>query len=313
MTRARETQEWTAFRPDGAMDLEATLDCGQAFRWRAASSPALGDHFEGVVFGNRVRLKQVESELLFTSEPDPPSSFRPVLQDYLGLGHDLEAIYTALASDSVLAPLIHRYPGLRILSQEPWECLVSFICSANNNIARISQNVEDIARAFGRRIALQDGERWAFPSPQAVADAGESALRDLRLGYKAKYVHQTAALVSQGQVDLYALREESYERALEAVTTLPGVADKVGNCVLLFSLDKLEAFPVDVHIHRAMWDSYPDTRAFIPSPRDGPKPRKPTPKQVRQIREWAAQRFGPHAGYANQYLFYDDLLKSRRR
>jgi N-glycosylase/DNA lyase len=293
------TMDWNTILPTGPFDLASTMECGQAFRWRQASTPEMGDHFEGVIFGNLVRAKQTDSEVLFTSEPNPPSSFRPIFEDYLGLNHDLDSIYDELSEDPVLARLFEKYPGLRILRQDPWECLVSFICSANNNIARISQNVESLASTFGNRIDIGGEGRWAFPPSAALSAAGEQALRDLRLGYKAKYVAGTANHVVEGKVDLFALREEAYGPALDAVTGLPGVADKIGNCVLLFSLDKLEAFPVDVHIERAVEREY--------APRfDG----KPMTKK--RMREWAQQYFGPHAGYANQYLFYDDLLEGRQ-
>ena len=292
--------DWTTITPSGPFDLAMTMECGQAFRWKQVASTDIGDHFEGVIFGNLIRARQEGSQVLFTSEPDPPSAFRPILEDYLGLNHDLDAIYSAMDEDPVLAPLIQKYPGLRILRQDPWECLVSFICSANNNIKRISQNVEDISSTFGRRIPVTNGEsRWAFPAPDALAAAGEQAFRDLRIGYKAEYIDRTAQIVASGQVDLFSLREASFEEALHAVTSLPGVADKIGNCVTLFSLDKLESFPVDVHIERAVEREY--------APRlDG----KPLSKK--RMREWAQDRFGPHAGYANQYLFFDDLLASRQ-
>ena len=292
--------DWNTITPSGPFDLAMTMECGQAFRWKQVASHEVGDHFEGVIFGNLIRARQEDSQVLFTSEPDPPSGFRSVLEDYLGLNHDLDAIYSAMDEDPVLAPLIQKYPGLRILRQDPWECLVSFICSANNNIKRISQNVEDISSTFGRRIPVTNGEsRWAFPAPDALAAAGEQAFRDLRIGYKAEYIDRTAQIVASGQVDLYSLREASFEEALHAVTSLPGVADKIGNCVTLFSLDKLESFPVDVHIERAVEREY--------APRlDG----KPLSKK--RMREWAQDRFGPHAGYANQYLFFDDLLASRQ-
>ena len=308
--------EWMTFSPAGELDLKATFDCGQAFRWR--QTPGAGADgedggapiFEGVVFGNLVRVKQDGGEVSFASEPDPPSAVRARLEAYLGLGHDLASISERLTADAALARIIPKYPGLRILRQDPWECLVSFICSANNNIKRISQNVEDISAAFGERIETAGGgARYAFPSPSAVAAGGEFALRELRIGYKAKYVHQAAMMVAEGEVDLRALRAAPYEEALETVTRFPGVADKVGNCVMLFSLDKLESFPVDVHIHRAVWDNYPETRDFIPSPR-GESKKKPSPPQVRRVREWARARFGKDAGYANQYLFYDDLMNS---
>lgn len=292
--------DWHTIKPSGPFDLAMTMECGQAFRWRQVTSPELGDHFEGIIFGNFVRATQQDSEVFFTSEPDPPSTLKPILEDYLGLGHDLDSIYDAFGEDPVLAPLVEKYPGLRILRQDPWECLVSFICSANNNIKRISQNVEDISRTFGLRIAADsDEDRWAFPTPLALAEAGEQAFRDLRIGYKAEYIDKTSQIVAGGQVDLFSLREASFDEALDAVTSLPGVADKIGNCVTLFSLDKLESFPVDVHILRAVEREY--------APRFNGKP-----LTKKRMREWAQDRFGHNAGYANQYLFFDDLLESRQ-
>ena len=117
-------------------------------------------------------------------------------------------------------------------------------------------------------------------------------------------------MVSEGDADLFALRESEYEDALAAVTGFKGVADKIGNCVLLFSLDKLQAFPVDVHIHRAMWNNYPEVRDLIPDPNAKPKKSLTAAQQVR-LRRWSQDRFGAHAGYANQYLFYEDLLEGR--
>ena len=303
---------WYTIKPNGHFDLASTMECGQAFRWHQVNSPDLGDHFEGVIHGNLVRAKQTGDDLLFTCEPDPPSTFRPILEDYLGLNHDLESIYAGLSIDPVLSPLFKKYPGLRVLRQDPWECLVSFICSANNNIDRIKQNVESMSAAFGRAIPGAESDRRAFPSPSAIAEAGEDALRDLRIGFRAKYLVPVAESVVQGAVDLFALREATYDEALEVVAGLPGVADKIGNCVLLFSLDKLESFPVDVHIRYALWDHYLATRGLAPSPHAKPK-KYLTSSQVRRLRQWGQESFGTHAGYANQYLFYDDLLARRNR
>ena len=138
---------------------------------------------------------------------------------------------------------------MRLLRQDPWECLVAFICSANNNIpAHQSANVESMCESFGRPLALDGRVRNTFPSAEALSEAGEQPLRELRLGFRAKYVAAAAETVAAGRIDLFALREASYEETLAELTTLPGVGDKVANCVMLFSLDKLEAFPVDVWI-----------------------------------------------------------------
>ncbi len=189
------------------------------------------------------------------------------------------------------------YPGLRILRQEPWECLVSFICSANSNIPRISTNVEDMSKSFGRLLEFDGHGRNTFPSADALADAGEQALRDLGLGFRAKYVAAAAKRIAQGEIDLYSLREASYDDALESLISLAGIGDKVGNCILLFSMDKLEAFPVDVWIDRALREWYPEVAEKKLS--------------RKAMRPWAQEYYGAYAGYANQYLFHRRRLQDK--
>ena len=286
---------WTSINPPGPMALAETLESGQAFRWRRISPGEPDDHYEGVIFGNLVRVRQVGGDILFNSAPDPESALKPILEDYLGLNHDLESIYAEIRWDEQVGNAIDEYPGMRILRQDPWECLVAFICSANNNIPRISQNVEDIASAFGPPIHGADTGRRAFPGPDAIVEAGEDALRELRLGFRAKYIAASAERVANADIDLFALREAPYDEALAEIVTLAGVADKVGNCVLMMSMDKLEAFPVDVWIDRALREWYFSESESKSMPRT-------------RMREWAQRRFGRYAGYANQYLF-----QSRRR
>ncbi len=270
-----------------AYDLENTLLSGQAFRWRG---PDEDGWLAGVVFNNIVRMRRVDEGVEFVCGPDDEVGMLPLVVDYLRLSDDLEGIAAAINRDERIGAAIARYPGLHILRQEPWECMVSFICSANNNIRRISKNVEDMADAFGEPLSLGDVRRNAFPSPGALAEAGEGALRELGLGFRAKYVAAAAERVAAGEADLYALREASYEEGLEALTGFAGIGDKVGNCILLFALDRLEAFPVDVWIDRALRDWYPEVG-------EGGLSRA-------RMRPWAQGYFGEWAGYANQWLFH---------
>ena len=290
--------DWTAINLSGPLALAETLESGQAFRWRKIEREESETHYEGVIFGNLVRVRQVNGEVIFNSEPDPESEFRPILEDYLGLNHDLEAIYADIRWDERIGSAIDEYPGMRILRQDPWECLIAFICSANNNIPRISQNVEDISNAFGEPIRGSDTDRRVFPRPDAIVEAGETALRELSLGFRAKYIAATAERVANAEIDLFALREAPYDEALTTITKLAGVADKVGNCVLMMSMDKLEAFPVDVWIDRALREWYFTESESKSMPRT-------------RMREWAQERFGRYAGYANQYLFQSRRLQGK--
>ena len=273
-------------------DLDSTLQSGQAFRWRRD-----GGLHRGVVFGNVVELRQSEDGLELFTDPDDEAAMWPLLRDYLGLDFDLDRVYAAFEADDRLRDSAARYRGMRVLRQDPWECLVSFICSSASNIPRITKNVESLCESYGRPVGTGATRRNAFPTPRELSRAGETPLRALGLGYRAAYVAETAAAVADGAVDLMSLREEPYETALEALTELPGVGDKVANCVLLFALDKPEAFPVDVWIDRALREWYlGDDANSIPRPK---------------MRPWAQERFGPYAGYANHYLFHDRRLQGK--
>jgi N-glycosylase/DNA lyase len=276
---------------DRPLDLDNTLFSGQAFRWRR-----VGEWYRGVVFGNVVRIRQTDDGLEIAAQPDDAVELGPLLADYLGLDADLERIYDSISVDSRIREAVERYRGMRVLRQEPWECLMSFICTSASNIPRISQNIESICQAFGRPIPGGGREPMhAFPTPGELAGATEAEVRDLGLGYRAAYLVSTARTVAGGTVDLMNLREAPYEEALDALASLDGVGDKVANCVLLMSLDKPEAFPVDTHIDQRLREWY----------MDGSKLNRV------KMRMWAQEYFGTHAGYANHYLFHDRRLQAR--
>ena len=280
------------------LGLAATLESGQAFRWRREEPTGEeSPWFDGVAFANAIRVRQVDGGVEWSTSPDSEVSMAPILRDYLRLDDDFAAITSALSFDDTLREGFAEYRGLRILRQEPWECLVSFICSANNNIPRITRNIEDMAAAFGSPVEGSADGRNAFPSPAQLADAGESRLRELGLGFRAKYVAAAAKRVDAGEIDLFSLREASYQDALDALIEFAGVGDKIANCVMLFSLDKREAFPVDVWIDRALREWY-----FSDSDENVTR---------NQMRAWAQSRFGQYAGYANQYLFHGRRLRGR--
>lgn len=298
-------------RFSGPLDLDATLGGGQAFRWRRR-----GEWWDGVLGRSVVSLRQTDTGLEFTSAPEPEPEVRPRLMEYLALDMDLDDIYRGIGADAQIGASIDLYRGMRVLRQDPWECLASFICSSNSNVTRISRNIEDIAGLCGEPIPVERGDvaASAFPTPERLASVGPDALRRLMLGYRAGYLHEAAVMVAEGRVSPLALRERDYEGALEELLRVPGVGDKVANCVLLFSMDKPEAFPVDVWIHRTLEEIYPGEigafrrrlmRRSGPG-RIGAGKRKDGAIIARErLREWAQERFGRYAGWANHYLFHE--------
>ena len=283
---------------DGTLNLAATLESGQAFRWRRGEESTADDPpwFYGVLYNNAVKIRQSADGVEFFCSPGDEATLRPLIRDYLRLDDDLDEIYQSIGLDDHMRKPIADYTGLRILRQEPWECLISFICSANSNIRRIATNVEDMSNQTARTVEIDGHVRSLFPTPDELAEVGETMLREMRLGFRAKYVAQVATTIAEGKLDLFALREAPYQEALDALVELPGVGDKVANCVMLFSLDKLESFPVDVWIRRALEEWYSD--------RIGSTPQK-------DIRAWAQGYFGRYAGYANQYMFHGRRLQGR--
>ena len=282
-----------------AYDLENTLLSGQAFRWRG---PDADGWLTGVVFDNIVRMRRVPEGVEFVCGPDDESALRPRIVDYLRLSDDLDSIKASINRDDCIGAIIARYPGLHILRQEPWECMVAFICSPQKSISQVRKNVKDIADAFGNPVELDGLRRSTFPSPAALAEAGEGRLRELGLGFQAKYVAAAAELVVELKFDPYVLRsvlhEKSYDDALGVLNKFKGVGDKVGDCILLYAMDKSVAFPVDGHIEDALRDCYPELEEVA-------ERKLSLQTRRRKMRQWAQDYFGEYAGYAQHWLFYN--------
>jgi N-glycosylase/DNA lyase len=265
------------------IDLARTLESGQAFRWRWSDS---GRRVATGIVGRRtVRLTQDAGGIRMLS-PDAPDAAR-ALRRYLGVvpqaGHP-RRVEAALAADPVLARVLPHTAGISLLAQDPWETLITFVVSQNNNIPKITGSIERLSRACGEPIG---GGVFAFPSPERLAAAPIRTLAACALGYRAPYVRGAARLVADGGLDLAALSRMDYGAARETLLAVPGIGEKVGDCVLLFGLGHRAAFPVDVWVRRAVEQLYFRGR----------------PRGLAEIRSFAAERWGPLAGYAQQHLF----------
>ena len=278
---------------DGPLDLAATLASGQCFRWRADESGA----WTGVIGPDIVRLARTSEGVAIESAPTPPAELAERIADYLRLDDDLPAVQERIGGDERIREGIERYPGMRLMRQEPWETLAAFILSSTSNIPRIARTVELIADTFGEPLALDGTARNTFPPPEVLAEAGEERLRALGCGFRAPYLAGAAAAVAGGALALDELRGARYADVLAALTALHGVGDKIADCAMLFSLERMEAFPADRWVRRVLVDWYglPANVSY-----DG-------------TRSWAQERFGSDAGYANQYLFWNVRQASRKQ
>jgi len=260
--------------PAPRFNLALTLASGQFFRWTREADGAFAVVRGPVLF----RVRQ-EGDLLHAQGADAG-----LLREFFALDHDVAPIERALRRDPALRPAVDACKGMRILRQDPWECVAAFITSIASNIPRITRNVADIAAAAGKPLKLGRSTAYAFPPPGDMPD--EAALRKMKLGFRASYLARAARLAHSGLLDDVA--RLPYEDAKRALMVLPGVAEKVADCVLLFAYGRLNAFPVDTWIRKATLRLYFKSRRV----------------SDRVLRDFALKRWGDRAGYAQQALYH---------
>jgi N-glycosylase/DNA lyase len=273
-------------------DLDLSLCCGQVFRWQK-----LDGWWYGVVGDRVLKVRQCGAELEFAGADEK------FVQRYFGLDLDLAFISRCIAKDFYIKDALKQFKGLRLLRQEPWECLVSFVCSIQKNIPAIEQMLTKISSKFGEKRLFEGKTFYLFPNPQRLASADVDELRSCSLGFRAKYVAAAARKIFDEAIDLNSLKTLPYLQAQKALLEFCGVGQKVADCVLLFSLDKTEAFPVDVWVKRVILNRYADKL-----PPELAQKLQSRPQLInadyRKIGDWARGYFGVYAGYAQEYLFH---------
>jgi N-glycosylase/DNA lyase len=265
------------------------------FRWEKR-----GAWWYGVLAGTAIKIKQIANRLIFQTSPEKKDG--EVIKNYFRIDDDLPDILSRINRDEHIQRAIQRFYGLRLCRQEPWECLISFICATYKNIPAIKQMIRSLCERFGREKRGEDHTFYTFPTPSDLAHARPEELRRCRLGFRAERIIKTAAILHRGRFALDELRRTTYEESREKLLSLPGVGYKVADCVLLFSLDKLDAFPVDTRIKRSILRFYPNhfERSFVE--RVSKKPSL-TPKEYRTLNAFGREYYGEWAGYAQEYLF----------
>lgn len=232
----------------GEINTDITLDCGQAFRWRKNADSS----WTGVVSGIETTVKKADNGLCFYGISE--QQFYDVFFDYFDLGRDYGEITDRLKKDEHLATAVREYGTIRILNQEPWETLCSFIFSACNNIPRIKGIIERFCMNFGEKTKSS----YTFPSPERIAALTIDDMQVLRAGFRSPYILSAAKTVTQGQIDLESLKAKSTEQCEKELMKMDGIGKKVADCIILFSLKHPDAFPVDRHIKRIQDNFYPN-------------------------------------------------------
>ncbi len=230
------------------LNIALSLDCGQAFRWRKNED----DIWSGVVKNKYLKLKQINNnEIIFydTTEED----FNLIWKEYFDLDRNYNLILKSY-NEQNLVTACEKYNGIRILKQDEWEAICSFIISQNNNIPRIKGIIERLCENFGERA----GESYSFPDAETLADKTVEDLSVLRAGFRAKYILDAANKIATKEVDIEKIKKMDFEEAKQELLKIKGVGEKVAQCSLLYGFGRIEAFPQDVWVKRIVSELYPD-------------------------------------------------------
>lgn len=261
-------------------DLKNTFLNGQCFRF----DPYKGGYL-GIALGKVIYLQKDGDNFLIDGVTK--GEFDALFADYFDLKRDYKKITDSFKKEENLLKALEYGKGMRILRQDPWETLISFIISQNNNIGRIKSIISRLSNKYGTPIVYDETVFYLFPTPNQLKEVTEQDYKNLGLGYRAKYLEKTVKDVLDGKVDFENLKKIGYFKAKEQLLTLNGVGPKVADCILLFGLNYLDAFPVDTWIKKVMERLYLKKSATN-----------------KEIWDYAQSAFGEYAGLAQQFLFY---------
>jgi len=262
------------------INLENTINSGQVFLWKKQKEFWYGINGQDV---------------LKINNSGNVTSFGSKKYDFFRNSDDIEKIIKSISKDKTTKIAVKKYLGLRLLRQDPFQCFISFIVSSNSNIQKIKSSLEKISVKFGTKIRFDDQDFNIFPEPKKIANASIQEIQNCGVGYRAKFIIDAAKMVESRQIDFDYLRKSNYHNAKEMILTVPGVGNKVADCILLFSLDKIEAFPLDTWMIRILQKYYLEKFEI--------ETKSITEKQYSILHEKIVKHFGSYAGYAQQFLF----------
>ena len=270
-----------------SFNLRDIFECGQCFRWNKEDD----ESYTGVIDNNVLNVKNIENKIIFKGICN--GNIQEIVTNYFDLNRDYTKIKNELSKiDDYMKNSIKYGEGIRILNQNLWETIISFIISANNNIPRIKGIIERLSKKYGKEIIWNGKKYYTFPTPEELRNVSVEEYRKLGLGFRDIRVYETTKMILNKEVDLKKLFNEDTETVREELLKLSGVGPKVADCILLFStLKRFEVFPIDVWVRRVMNDLYIKNE----------DEKKVSKKQILEI---ADKKYGNLAGIAQQYLFY---------
>lgn len=260
-------------------NLRDIFECGQCFRWNETDD----NTYIGIAFGKVIEVKVIEKDLYIYNATK--EEVENIWIDYFDLTRDYGIIKEELSKDPLLAEAIEFGKGIRLLKQDPFELIISFIISANNRIPMIKRAIDKISQRWGEKIEYKGNTYYTFPTIDRLRSATEEELKDCGVGFRGKYIKSTVETLNNDMINEMLLAND--DQCHKLLQKLSGIGPKVADCIMLFSMEKYSAFPVDVWVKRAMQHFYLAPDVSLP-----------------KIREFAKDKFGKYAGFAQQYLFY---------
>lgn len=267
---------------NNSINLDTTINSGQVFLWyKIHDNKWIGINGQELLILEQNKLKiKVSSNLSYFFREDD----------------NLKKILKSISKDKIVRSAVKCFSGLRLIRQDPFQCYISFICSSNSSIKNIKIMLTNLCKKFGTNVEFEKQEFFTFPKAEKLATASTTSLLGCGLGFRAKYVKEAAKAVNSGKIDLELLRKMDYYSALDKLKTINGIGNKISDCILLFSLDKLEAFPIDRWSQRILLKYY--SKIF-----NNINGKALTEKKYEKTHEEIVEYFGNYAGYAQQFLF----------
>ena len=263
------------------INIDDTINSGQVFLWKKIDSKWYG------VDGKKILI--LEDKLDVKSKN---------IHNFFRFNDDFQGIKKQLSKDKVMKKAINNFPGMRILRQDPFQCYISFIVSSNSNIPNIQTRLQKLSQKFGEKKIVDKNEFFLFPKPEKLANASINEIAKCGLGYRTKYVKKAAIAVNKGTIDFSSLKKQDYQEARDSLCQVFGIGKKVADCILLFSLDKLEAVPLDRWVLRILQKYY--SKEFQISTKTI------TEKTYDELHNKIVDHFGEYAGYGQQFLFKNE-------
>jgi N-glycosylase/DNA lyase len=262
------------------INVDNSINSGQVFLWQKSKENWYGIDGQNILkINQRGKIKSISN----------------TKTDFFRKNDDIENIIKSISKDKTVKKAIKQYEGLRIFNQDPFQCMISFIISSNSNIQKIKNSLEKISKKFGTKVIIQNKEFFLFPKPEKIAQASINEIKTCGVGYRAPFIKEAAKMVASKKINFEYLKNSDYNETKRNLRLIPGVGNKVADCIMLFSLNKLDSFPLDTWMIKILEKYYSNEFQI--------ETKTITEKQYDILHKKIIDYFGPYCGYAQQFLF----------